>query len=986
MKEKGKSAGISKTRTDRKALYAKSRAHSDEADMEGHLTDCEKLKPKVYCDHLYLSEILPLLRRRPKTCVLTPVTLPTREIGKLCRLSRNPKYLFNRLGAFVLASERAVYEAGLTYAVLEAEIARMGRERGEPAEALKGGGETYAKPQKAASAWEKRTLKLDEKERGAVLDRATAHLQRLRERYSGPSPLTQPVLIKPRQLNPPFVGPVSLVDNLRGLIADLPIPQPDEAKPALGFEITYRQDWCSRGYRRGRLVRSIPLPADGRREIIIKSWTIRKERREENESVENDISTEIVGDEKWSHATTKQLSAELNQTVDANLKANGEIPIKGAKVGAEAGAGSATSGTVAGSITDTEERIHQATIKVTDSLKKKVSSSVETSEEAGLETTVTETIVNPNKCNTLTYHFFEVTELYEVTTRVHSLSPVLLVALPSPSITPEWLLCHECLLKKHLPCETYYAGFEAAKTVLSRTLLGEFLGSLESEEVQQATDVALDAVEAVVAAYLSLKNATISLEPAQDGGGNVLENAWNNFQNGLNEFGEQAGEFLEGVAEDAGEFIEDTVETVGQIIEGIGEGFEAIGSNVGGWFSSQPLMAHGGAVAFSVAHTPGGIGSYIYWQVSEISAPELGNALAGLEAAHTRIAAMPAGPAKVNALIGALRSFFTTLGDVDEVFNKINTGLAVVAAGLAATTFGGAAAVIAFIAVTGVVTIPIALALLGAAAVFALGELVVLIAGLLFKDQGIDIVPDDEGLKSAIGGLYGLFEQLGQSADLPAPPQSDDPADTAAYQQELQEAKRRRRELAEARVELDRLTCHIRENRAHYAQVHWSSVSSADLERVLHGEFNIPPHFVEPKIAGFDGAYAAFRVTNLKWLKLSGIDVEQTMKELADSGLFENVRQTAEIEMPTRGLTVEPELGSCDACDDFVHFHREQDKLLKAEEVEQAKLETQRLQERINRGLLSDPTPFEGAASVSVSTTVPLEPDTLITTEPENDN
>ena len=151
---------------------------------------------------------------------------------------------------------------------------------------------------------------------------------------------------------------------------------------------------------------------------------------------------------------------------------------------------------------------------------------------------------------------------------------------------------------------------------------------------------------------------------------------------------------------------------------------------------------------------------------------------------------------------------------------------------------------------------------------------------------------------------------------------------------------------------------------------------------MLREVFNIPPHFVETKITGFDGAYAAFRVTNLKWLQMSGINVERTMKELAASGLFENVRQTAEIEMPTRGLTVEPELGACDACDEFVHFHREQDKLLKIEEVEQAKLETRRLQERINRGLLGDPTPFEGAAAVSVRTTAALEADTPSGTEP----
>ena len=982
MEERNKSGEVLKAGRERTALYSTEVQHVDEAGFVGYLTDCEKLKQKVNCDRLYLSEILPLLRRRPRTCVYVPVTVPTREIEKLCRLARNPKDLFNRLSALVLVSDRKTHDLGLPYAVLEAEIARLGGGRGNQPPAKKSESEKAAKLLDTGVQWSKRTLTLDQKEREMVLAGATAHLQRLQAKHSSLGEATQPVFNKPRPPKPQFFSRAALLDNFRGLIASLPIPQPDEAKPALGFEVTYRQEWCSLGYRRGRLVRSIPLPAGGRKEISIKSWTIRKERREENEAVENDISTEIVGDEKWSHATTKQLSSELNQTIDANLKANGEIPIEGAKVGAEAGAGSTTSGKVAGSITDTEERIHQATLKVTDSLKKKVSSSVETSEETGLETTVTETILNPNKCHTLTYHFFEVTELYEVSTRVQSLSPVLLVALPSPSITPKWILCHECLLKKYLPCETYYAGFEAAKMVLNRGLLGEFLGNLGSEEVQQVTKASLEAVETLMAAYLSLKNATISLGPGENGGGNVVEEAWSSFQDNLEEFGNQVGEFAEGLVEGAEEFLEDVVETGEDIIEGIGQGIEAVGSK----FFSQARMVGGGSVAFSVAHTQGGIGSYVYWQVAEIAAPELGNSLAGLEAAHSQIATMPAGPAKANALMGALRTFFTTLGDVDEVFNKINMGLAVVAAGLALSTFGGAAAVVALVAATGTVTIPIALALLGAAVVLALGELVALFAGMLASDEGIDIVPDDEGLKAAIGGAYGLFQQLGQAGDLPAPPQSDDPADIAVYQQELQEAKRRRTELAEAQVELDRLICHMRENRTHYAQIYWSSISAADLQRLLHDEFNIPPHFVKPKIMGFDGVYAAFRVTNLKWLKLSGINVERTMRELDDSDLFENVRQTAEIEMPTRGLTVEPELGRCDACDEFIHFHREQDKLLKAEEVKQAKLETQRLQERINRSLLGDPTPFEGAAAVSVRTTAPVEAETPSVTEPGIDN
>ncbi len=92
--EEEKSAGTSKGALIMRTLHATAGSHVDEAGFEGYLTDCEKLKPKVNCDRLYLSEVLPLLRRRPKTCAFVPVTLPTREIGKLCRLARSPKGFF----------------------------------------------------------------------------------------------------------------------------------------------------------------------------------------------------------------------------------------------------------------------------------------------------------------------------------------------------------------------------------------------------------------------------------------------------------------------------------------------------------------------------------------------------------------------------------------------------------------------------------------------------------------------------------------------------------------------------------------------------------------------------------------------------------------------------------------------------------------------------------------------------------------------------
>ncbi len=100
----------------------------------------------------------------------------------------------------MLVSERSNFDAGLPYAVLEAEIARVGLARGDPPPAKKSGGEKSGKPLDTEARWTKRTLKLDQKEREVILARATAHLQRLHAQFSSLAQATQPVLIEQAQV------------------------------------------------------------------------------------------------------------------------------------------------------------------------------------------------------------------------------------------------------------------------------------------------------------------------------------------------------------------------------------------------------------------------------------------------------------------------------------------------------------------------------------------------------------------------------------------------------------------------------------------------------------------------------------------------------------------------------------------------------------------------------------------------------------------
>lgn len=738
-------------------------------------------------------------------------------------------------------------------------------------------------------------------------------------------------------------------------------------EPTIAVGVTFRQDWCSQGYTRGRLIRSIPVTADGKKEIVVKAWATRKHRREENSAVEQNISTEFVGDEKWSLAVTKQVSATMNQSLDANLKANADVsvPVKAVKLGAGAGGGvgSNTAGSLSASMTETEEKIRQVTTKAASSLKNTVSSVVETAEEAGLETTTTETIVNPNKCSSLTYHFFEIQEAFKVTTAVESVAPYLLVPFTIPDVTLEWVLCNECVLHRHLPCETFYEGFKAAKRLRVNEHLGEFLGTLESSEIDAAADGVLKQIATVLESYLALKNATLEVKPK---GPNVVDD----FFDWLGDTA-KAGE---AAAEDVIDAARKAWDEGTKLMQ---DGFDAFSTMFDARSIAPRMFAATSGPQASIQYEAGGPGSYIYWEVLKITAPNVESALAGLNQVYNeRLVTMPPGPARTRAIHGALVAFFQAMGDVDQAFLKIQIGLyllfavSLVALAYAAFVAGavGAVLIVTFSA-SGPGLIGILLPYVGAGMTLLAGLGAVIIAAA--TDGPLDLMPDDRGLKGAVQGLYGMSQQLGQAVALPVPPQGDDPEALARYERELAEAKKEAREIAEARVEFNRLQCHIRHHIAYYLQATAASIPEGDLRILLEEQYGLPPGAVQVRIAGFVGTRAAFRVLDEDWFKLSGYDHASVMSNRAVTSFLSSPRAPDDITMPTPGLVVEPRLGQCTACDDFVMAHRQLDLELKREDVAKARAENQRRQLRIAAGDLDDPEDRQAHIGVTLDAPPP---------------
>ncbi|MFN8892124.1 MAG: hypothetical protein ACK52P_01335 [Alphaproteobacteria bacterium] len=769
-----------------------------------------------------------------------------------------------------------------------------------------------------------------------------------------------------------LTGLDSLDGQLRDLFAEITVPRlPPAAQPTVALAVVYRQEWCTLGYHRGRLIRTVPLTADGKKEIVVKSWVTRKHRREENQSVAEDISTEFIGDQKWSLTTLKEVSANMNGNINGNLKADLSVPIPStpATVGAGGGVGGNAGGSVNGLLRETEERIAQATVKAANSLKTTVSSVVETAEETGAETTITETIVNPNKCRSLMYDFFEVVETFAIRTAVDRIDPLILLPIKLEAVTPEWVLCHECLLRKYLPCDVYYPGFEAAKRLRVADHLGQFTGSLAGPEADAAGKAVLDAILAVVTAYHSLSSATLQVVTDGSGGSGLP----GQIQKGFDDLVKAVGDGLNATGEAFG----DAVEAVGDAADALGKTVSDGVQTFAGWlgFGTARSIAAIGAQARS-GSPGGGIGSYIYWEVAKIAAPEIPAALEQLAGAHAQISTMQPGPARTNAIFRAVEAFFATAGDITEGFKKIDVALFFLFAGVTALAsvsgaFLGALAAAAIIIVSGgAAAIPIALVLaggfLGGAVVGGLtalgGQIAVALGSELSK---ADLVPDDIGLKASIMGLYGLQGNLGGAIGLPAAPQADSPEAVAAYQQQLIELKREQREQAEARVEFDRLKCHLQENLVYYTQLIMQRLPEATLQQIL-STHAIPLGAVEPRIVGFAGRKVGFRVLSASWLAASGFDFSAARDQFAADEVF---RPTAPVEvtLPTPGVSVEPRLGACDACEPFVEAHRALDLDLKAEEVAREALENERRRQRIAAGNLEDPVSRDAHISVGIT-------------------
>lgn len=760
--------------------------------------------------------------------------------------------------------------------------------------------------------------------------------------------------------------------------------------------LNFEQCWLSKGYLRGRLVRSLPLTPGEQLEIVIKTWDKRTQRKSQVESVARHISTEVTGEEKWMLATKMTFSDQANASINPSAGAKGGLTIPIETVTADVGGNLGLTGSFANQLSQGTQNgtdyIHSSMMKAAHSLQTSRTNSVELSHEAGEEVTRKQVIANTNRCHTLTYHYFEVMERFEVKTKFDSASLYLLIPLPLPEVTPEWVLCNECFLRRIVPCETLYAGFQGAKTLLEWAKLVDLypaaatppsVTSGQGASGSSTGDYAspfTDAVKQVLERWAILTDAQLLAFGGNAGAGDDLLGA-------IAAGGQAVADGLGKLASDAAAGVDAAIDTAGQAVDAglkmIGDGIQAAGEGLGNlagavFFSRSPMQA------LTTRRTEGGPGTWLYREVAKIAAPQIAESMSFLETAWPQTQTLPAGE-RALAEFNVLQIFFSKLGMPAFTFGKVDALFAgAAAAAVGAGTLGGAAAgaatgagIGAAICVWGygVSAIPGALigggiggAVGGAAGGAAVASVLALIASL--EALGLaDTIPDDEGLKDAAQRLKALVDTTTAMAPANGLPGSGGSTDgnTASGVSVQDQWREQMRQLAEAQVEYERLACHLNKNLMAYMQGLWSQWSDYQIlnEVRRHG---IPEDVIAPRFEGFYGSFGAIPVVDEDWLsKEGGLDWEKTATDLTKKA--EKQTRIEEITLSTPGMTVEPALGKCDACEPFIEEHRKLDLENRRAEVDiqkakalQEGYEADRFKQRLAQDKLDDPTPLEGAA------------------------
>ncbi len=261
----------------------------------------------------------------------------------------------------------------------------------------------------------------------------------------------------------------------------------DDTGTAINFGLvtTYRQIWKPLSYQAGKLVKTVTLAPREERTYARSVTTTTKRRTETKEKFKSVTRSE----EQSTQRAVRDIVATAEQRT--GYEASGSYgPISGG-VNREDSKSSS----------DTRQNFREAVRKASSEYEtdRSVDVAFETSEQ--ITSQDTGKLINPNEELAVTFLFYQLQRRYNVSERLHRVTPVILVAQPVPRpnhINLTWILQHDWILRRVL----LDPSFAPALDLVTGSLVGEeaAVGTLRSNlDTQRQVVIALK--DSLVAAH-----------------------------------------------------------------------------------------------------------------------------------------------------------------------------------------------------------------------------------------------------------------------------------------------------------------------------------------------------------------------------------------------------------------------------------------------------------------------------------------------------
>lgn len=229
-----------------------------------------------------------------------------------------------------------------------------------------------------------------------------------------------------------------------------------------GLMLTYRQKWVPGNYQVGDLVSTIPLAPKEIRKYSTKQ-VIKKSRSQKE--IEDAQSTRSAESSSTSRADT-EITKQAREKTSFEANASGTVTVGvftgefGTRFGVEAEKTSSS----------TKKNFREAVLKASEEYKQQRRLEIETSITEEIEVTNSGEIMNPNDEITVTYLFYELQRQYEISERIHRLTPVVLVAndVPHPDeIDEDWLIAHDWILRRVILDDSFLPALSYVTTSIA---------------------------------------------------------------------------------------------------------------------------------------------------------------------------------------------------------------------------------------------------------------------------------------------------------------------------------------------------------------------------------------------------------------------------------------------------------------------------------------------------------------------------------------